>query len=152
MNKISSKQSKGFTIVELLIVIVTIGILASISILAYTGVQGRAKDATIQSNVNTIRQSISLYHAQYNSYPSYNDLTTNSVIGALANDVSSFDESTFTCQDDITKDQYCYGGDDTWTDLIYWNNSQDSWVDFYIENSSGTQSIYYCGAGDSITC
>ena len=43
---------KGFTIVELLIVIVVIGILAAITIVAYNGVQTRALTAKRQSDVN----------------------------------------------------------------------------------------------------
>ena len=42
-------KHKGFTIVELLIVIVVIAILASITIVAYNGIQNRAKDAQIRA-------------------------------------------------------------------------------------------------------
>lgn len=44
------KQQTGFTIVELLIVIVVIGILAAITIVAYNGVQGRAYDAAVKGD------------------------------------------------------------------------------------------------------
>ena len=50
---IKNKQS-GFTIVELLIVIVVIGILAAIVIVAFNGVQNRAKDTSIQSDLKNI--------------------------------------------------------------------------------------------------
>ncbi len=43
------KTKSGFTIVELLIVIVVIAILAAISIAAYTGIQNRARDTALQS-------------------------------------------------------------------------------------------------------
>jgi general secretion pathway protein G len=45
------KQQSGFTIVELLIVIVVIGILAAITIVAYNGVQNRAKTAALTSDL-----------------------------------------------------------------------------------------------------
>ena len=41
---ISSNKTKGFTLVELLIVIVVIAILAAISIVAYNGVTNKARD------------------------------------------------------------------------------------------------------------
>jgi len=45
-------KNKGFTIVELLIVIVVIGILAGITIIAYNGIQNRSKVAVIQNNIS----------------------------------------------------------------------------------------------------
>ena len=42
----------GFTIVELLVVIVVIGVLAAIVIVSYTGLQNRARQATIQSDLS----------------------------------------------------------------------------------------------------
>lgn len=51
----------GFTIVELLIVIVVIGILASISIVAYNGIQNRANNAIVKSDLSTIAKQIELY-------------------------------------------------------------------------------------------
>ncbi len=47
-------RSRGFTIVELLIVIVVIGILAAITIVAFNGVQQRAKDSRMQSEAKTL--------------------------------------------------------------------------------------------------
>lgn len=49
-----NKSKSGFTIVELLIVIVVIAILAAISIVAYSGVQQRARDSKRISDVNAI--------------------------------------------------------------------------------------------------
>jgi prepilin-type N-terminal cleavage/methylation domain-containing protein len=56
MNKTMSSRA-GFTIVELLIVIVIIGILAAITIVAYNGIQQRAATATMQADLSaTARQ------------------------------------------------------------------------------------------------
>ena len=49
---------RGFTIVELLIVIVVIGILAGISIVAYSGVQSRAQIASVQSDLTQAIQKL----------------------------------------------------------------------------------------------
>jgi type II secretion system protein G len=64
------KENKsGFTIVELLIVIVVIGILASITIVAYNGIQDRATKARRLSDMNTITKALEVYKAQTGSYP-----------------------------------------------------------------------------------
>lgn len=48
-------KQRGFTIVELLIVIVVIAILAAISIIAYNGIQSRARDAQRSNDIATIK-------------------------------------------------------------------------------------------------
>ena len=48
-------KQRGFTIVELLIVIVVIGVLAAITIVAYNGIQSRARDSARVSDINAIR-------------------------------------------------------------------------------------------------
>lgn len=63
-------QSKAFTIVELLIVIVVIAILASISIVAYNGIQNRANIVKINADLNSINKAIQLYYAENGTYPS----------------------------------------------------------------------------------
>lgn len=64
-----SKQS-GFTIVELLIVIVVIGILAAITIVAFNGVKDRANNSHVQSALSQAHKSLQLYASEHGSYPS----------------------------------------------------------------------------------
>lgn len=63
------KAGRGFTIVELLIVIVVIAILASISIVAYTGIQGRARDSQRLQDMKTIMKALEVYKVQTGNYP-----------------------------------------------------------------------------------
>lgn len=63
------KRSSGFTIVELLIVIVVIGILATLVIVTFTGIQQKARDSQRQTDVNAMDSHIEAYYAQSGNYP-----------------------------------------------------------------------------------
>lgn len=70
MNLVAGVEKRaGFTIVELLIVIVIIGILAAITIVAFNGVQNRSYDTTVQSDLNNFAKKVGLHHATNGSYP-----------------------------------------------------------------------------------
>lgn len=62
-------KQKGFTIVELLIVIVVIGILAAITIVAYNGIQDRAKYTKSLSDLNGMQKLLAMYYADNGNYP-----------------------------------------------------------------------------------
>lgn len=64
------KTTRGFTIVELLIVIVVIAILAAISVVAYNGIQQRARDAQRENDIRTIVKALELYYIDNGMYPS----------------------------------------------------------------------------------
>lgn len=57
----------GFTIIELLIVIVVIGILATIGIVSYNGTRNRAYDVSVQSDLESISGELEAYRARVNS-------------------------------------------------------------------------------------
>ncbi len=66
---LQNNKQKAFTIVELLIVIVVIGILAAISIVAYNGIQNRARDTTNQDMASQLRSKIETWNSVKGSYP-----------------------------------------------------------------------------------
>ena len=68
LNK-SLKQKKGFTLVELLIVVVILAILAGILVPQFSSATDDAKLASIDSNLANIRAAIDLYYQQHGHYP-----------------------------------------------------------------------------------
>lgn len=63
-------KQNGFTIVELLIVIVVIGILAAITIVAYNGIQKKAQLASLQTEAHSNINKLELYRVENATYPS----------------------------------------------------------------------------------
>jgi type IV pilus assembly protein PilA len=68
-------RSKGFTIVELLIVIVVIAILATLVIVTFTGIQQKARDSQRQTDINAVDSHIEAYYAAHGNYPTFAQLT-----------------------------------------------------------------------------
>lgn len=65
----ANKKSNGFTIVELLIVIVVIGILAAVSLVAYGNIKDRSTYAKMRTELSSLNKAVQLYYAENGSYP-----------------------------------------------------------------------------------
>ena len=63
------RKPRGFTIVELLIVIVVIAILAAISVVAYSGIQQRARDSQRENDIKILTKALELYYIDNGKYP-----------------------------------------------------------------------------------
>jgi len=78
-------KQKGFTIVELLIVIVVIAILAVITVVAYNGIQTRARDTERQADINSVGKKLTEFRIINGYYPRYDDMVDNNMTWVHAN-------------------------------------------------------------------
>ena len=60
----------GFTLVELLIVVVILGVLAAIAIPQFSASTDDSKAAALDATLSNLRTAIELYYQQHGSYPS----------------------------------------------------------------------------------
>ena len=65
----ASTASRGFTIIELLIVIVIIGILVAITAVSFGGITKQAKESALKSELKRISTSLELHKAKNGTYP-----------------------------------------------------------------------------------
>jgi prepilin-type N-terminal cleavage/methylation domain-containing protein len=75
------RKQKGFTIVELLIVIVVIAILAAVTIVSFNGIQQRARLTQVQTGIGQYVKALMQYAVENNAYP----------IGANTSSMACFD-------------------------------------------------------------
>ncbi len=121
---------RGFTIVELLIVVVVVAILATITIVAYGGIQQRANDASVQSDLRNLGQRVEQFRV-------VNDRTP------TADEVKAFT--------DIKVNKSAYGAHYTPSslqyNLLYCRN--DSMFGFVAASKSGNVFVYKNGVGNA---
>lgn len=63
------KNQNGFTLTELLIVVVILGVLAGIVVFAVAGITDRGVEAACDADKRTVQTAVEAYHAQNNAYP-----------------------------------------------------------------------------------
>lgn len=110
------KNERGFTIVELLIVIVIIGILAALVIVAYTGIQNRAKTTKYQTDALALVKKIEAYNSVNGGYP-VTASTPNGITngGTGATQVVTAMNSTSNKEANLPA-----------TDIVYWVNAANT--------------------------
>ncbi len=129
------KENKGFTIIELLIVIVVIGILAAIGFVAYGNVTKSARDSDRQADASALAKKAEEYYASNGQYPGdiatltamegVDAKTTTSPSGNAAQGGGGTLGACTTEPDSKTNDFYCYivVADQSQMEIRYWKEN-----------------------------
>lgn len=62
-------MTKGFSLIEIMIALAIMALVGTIGILSYNGLREGARKQTTQTNLKTLKQTISLFEMNNNSYP-----------------------------------------------------------------------------------
>jgi prepilin-type N-terminal cleavage/methylation domain-containing protein len=76
------RSTNGFTIFELMIVVVIIGIITTITIISYSTVQANSRDAQRSSKITSIAEALEKYYSKNGEYPSCADMTKSAAVVA----------------------------------------------------------------------
>lgn len=128
-----AKNKHGFTIVELLIVIVVIGILAAITIVAFNGVQNRANDTAVKQDLKNFKTKMEAYRALNDIYPD------GSALGAAADGWKASQAAyavSPTAPDNLV---YCYAvSDRSFYAVVALSKSGNA---FYVSDTTGVAEL-----------
>ena len=150
--KTNLRSEKGFTIVELLIVIVVIGILAAITIVSFNGVTAKANTTSAQAAAGSAIKKLEAYNAEVGSYPQTPALltgaastTTYQLTGVAFNTAAAVSGAAPTAaatpatgftQATTLNFLACGAGDGA--GVQYWNFQTNAWVTSYTGGANGT--------------
>lgn len=94
MSSLKKVTQKGFTIVELLIVIVVIGILAALVITTYNGIQQKGRNTERTTDLKAVQGQLEAYYAQNGAYPATSQLGATSAtnVSFIGTDMKGLDK------------------------------------------------------------
>ena len=98
------RKQAGFTIVELLIVIIVIGILAALVLVTFSGVQQKARNTERVTDIKAVASHLETYNAENGYYPTVDNMNNGNDSNGqafLANDLKGLDPAA-TCDPNAT--------------------------------------------------
>lgn len=87
------KRTRGFTLVEIAIIIVVIAALASFTLVTYNNVQTQARDTKRENEIRIIKAALEKYHDENSEYPHPSDCAENTADECWKNQPFSFLQS-----------------------------------------------------------
>lgn len=148
LNNIKFKKQSGFTLVELLIVIVVIAILAAISIVAYNGIQNRGKSSAAQELASQIQKKAEAYNTVESAYATYAEFTGNSGDNSAGNPAEAKLDDTSKVTDAASTNP----GDEKTVAYRNCPTGGGAQVEWYDATSSAVKYIGLGGASSSAAC
>jgi prepilin-type N-terminal cleavage/methylation domain-containing protein len=97
----------GFTLVELLVVIVVLGVLAAIVVFSVGGVNNKSKSAACNSDVATVQTAEETYYAQNNSYTTMAALVTAKLLRSVPSTTNGYTISADATTGAVTSAPAC---------------------------------------------
>lgn len=96
----AKQKQRGFTIVELLIVIVIIAILAAITIVAYNGIQNRANNTSVQADLKNTYNKLLQHQVINDVIPAHDSATLNGLLIASKDSYNTTTNAYLYCRSD----------------------------------------------------
>lgn len=70
-----ARTQRAFTLVEILIVVVILGILSAVIVPLYANATQDSWEGSLQANLTSLQNQIELYHSRTNTYPDFENRT-----------------------------------------------------------------------------